>query len=292
MNFRRVSPNGNASDVLQLEKTPVAYFDLEGSALVTVTLPEKVASAVVTPRSSGINATVSGNRVEFTVSKAGQYTVEFNDSVHKALHLFVNPIESNPPAQGSDNLLYYGPGIHEVHWIMLDLGSQKEFNKIVLKHASNTTINKDFPTYNTRQMTLEYSNDKTNWSEFLTIQNGDQKPVNTRYFDKITARYIRLNIQISGTIDTDARIAEIEVYNSSETPVKEEDVPLNATTTATVSSSSTAPAQTSPSSVSGTSSSAPVSPVLLIIVVLVVVIFVAVAVVCAVWVLKKTGSNN
>jgi len=180
----------------------------------------------------------------------------------------------------------------KLHWIMLDLGSQKEFNKIVLKHASNTTIDKDFPTYNTRQMTLEYSNDKSNWTQFLTILNGDQKPVNTRYFDKITARYIRLNIQISGTIDTDARIAEIEVYNSSETPVKEGDVPLNATTTATVSSSSTAPAQTSPSSVSGTSSSAPVSPVLLIIVVLVVVIFVAVAVVCAVWVLKKTGSNN
>jgi len=119
VNFRRVSPNGNASDVLQLEKTPVAYFDLEGCALVTVTLPEKVSSAVVTPRSSGIKATVSGNRVEFTVSKAGQYTVEFNDSVHKALHLFVNPIESNSPAQGSDNLLYYGPGIHEVGAVYL-----------------------------------------------------------------------------------------------------------------------------------------------------------------------------
>lgn len=119
VNFRRVSPNGNASDVLQLEKTPVAYFDLEGSALVTVTLPEKVTSAIVTPRSSGIKATVNGNRVEFTVSKAGQYTVEFNDSVHKALHLFVNPIESNPPAQSSDNLLYYGSGIHDVGAVYL-----------------------------------------------------------------------------------------------------------------------------------------------------------------------------
>lgn len=138
-----------------------------------------------------------------------------------------------------------------LHWLILDLGESQTFNKIVLKHASNCTIDKDYPEYNTREMVIETSEDKTNWTECLHILNGDQKAVNTRYFDAVQARYIRLRIIAPGTMDTDARLVEMEIYNSSEKPVEEPDVPLNAFT-----SSSSEPAEASDASVPATVSSA------------------------------------
>ena len=115
-----------------------------------------------------------------------------------------------------------------LHWLILDLGESKTFNKIELKHASNCTIDKDYPEYNTREMVIETSEDKENWTECLHILNGDQKAVNTRWFDAVRARYIRLRILAPGTKDTDARLVEFAVYNSSEEPVEEADVPLGA----------------------------------------------------------------
>lgn len=115
-----------------------------------------------------------------------------------------------------------------LHWLILDLGESKTFNKIELKHASNCMIDKDYPEYNTREMVIETSEDKENWTECLHILNGDQKAVNTRWFDAVRARYIRLRILAPGTMDTDARLVEFAVYNSSEEPVEEADVPLGA----------------------------------------------------------------
>lgn len=181
-----------------------------------------------------------------------------------------------------------------LHWILLDLGAEKEFNKIVLKHASNTTIDKDFPTYNTREMKLEYSNDQNSWTEFLHILNGDQKPTNTRYFDAVTARYVRLNILVSGALDTDARLAEIEVYNSSETPVEEEDVPLNAPSETTDTSSLSGDTTTRGvgSETDNPSKDNSDSSIMIIVIVIVAILFMGASVAVLIFVLRKTGNNS
>ncbi len=120
VNYRRLSPLGNARDVLQLEKAPVAIWDMEGKATVTVTLPDNIIdSATVKPLSSAIKTNIKGKTVTLVISKPGQYVVEFNNSTHDALHLFVNPLDKNPPTQSSSGLLYYGPGIHEVGAVYL-----------------------------------------------------------------------------------------------------------------------------------------------------------------------------
>ena len=121
VNFRRRSPAGNAHDVLEREKTPVAVWETDGQNAVSITYAgATVRSAAVTPQALGITPEVEGDTVIFTIPGPGQYTVEINGSAHQACHLFVNPPYS-PPAPGG-NTLIYGPGVHEVGEVRLRSG--------------------------------------------------------------------------------------------------------------------------------------------------------------------------
>jgi hypothetical protein len=54
---------------------------------------------------------VEGNAIRFTLTKPGQFTVEVNGT-HKALHLFVNPPETDIPDPKDPRVRYFGPGVH------------------------------------------------------------------------------------------------------------------------------------------------------------------------------------
>lgn len=95
------------------ELTPMAYFDFSGSATVTVNAPGlAIASVAIRPASAGISHTVSGSQITFTLGKPAHLTVEFNGQIKRALHLFADSIETNPPKQGDANVRYFGPGVH------------------------------------------------------------------------------------------------------------------------------------------------------------------------------------
>ena len=97
----------------QPSSTPMAYFDFSGKALVEIQMPglsKAVESAEVLPKSWGISPTVADGTVRFMITEPGQYTVVFNGSVNKALHLFANPLESEVPDQNDPNVLWIGPG--------------------------------------------------------------------------------------------------------------------------------------------------------------------------------------
>ena len=96
--------------------TPVTYFDFEGRVKVEITMPGLAAieSAVVQPLSYGIVPEVKDNTVSFLITEPGQYTVVFNGSVNKALHIFANPLETDIPDPNDPDVLYIGPG----EWVM------------------------------------------------------------------------------------------------------------------------------------------------------------------------------
>lgn len=48
--------------------------------------------------------------ITFTISSPGQYTIEFRSE--KTLHLFVNEYEAYDSYKNKDNVLYFGPGVH------------------------------------------------------------------------------------------------------------------------------------------------------------------------------------
>ena len=55
----------------------------DGAADFTVTLPETVAAAEISPLSRGIEPSIEGRTVRFRLPEAGQYLVRLNDTAKK-----------------------------------------------------------------------------------------------------------------------------------------------------------------------------------------------------------------
>jgi hypothetical protein len=96
-----------------------AYFDMDGSVIVKVTCPEPIQSAKVLPSSYKITPRVEGKSLTFTLTEPKPATIEVNGTWVGALHLFANPPETNMPQPGDPNVIYYGPGIHEVTHVVV-----------------------------------------------------------------------------------------------------------------------------------------------------------------------------
>ena len=106
----------------QTAQTSFASFDLAGSAQVSVKCAVPVQSVKILPSSSGIAPVVSGNTVSFTVSKPGQLVLEINGDWIGSLQLFINPPETDAPSPTDPNVIYFGPGIHEVERVEVGSG--------------------------------------------------------------------------------------------------------------------------------------------------------------------------
>ncbi|MEW6226811.1 MAG: discoidin domain-containing protein [Bacillota bacterium] len=100
-----------------LETTPVTYFDFGGGPVtITVRVPgTKIESVAIRPLSLGIVPAISGETITFTLENPAKLTVEINGEIRRALHIFANPLEINPPKRGRDpGVIYFGPGVHNV----------------------------------------------------------------------------------------------------------------------------------------------------------------------------------
>ncbi len=88
-----------------------ASFDLKkGPVTITVSVKEEVTAAKVLPTSFGITPAIKGKTVSFEVNQ----TVEINGDHIRSLHIFVNPEETDIPDPSDPNVIYFGPGIHEI----------------------------------------------------------------------------------------------------------------------------------------------------------------------------------
>ena len=102
--------------------TAFASFDLGGRVQVTVTCPEVIDHAAILPASSGIKPVISGHSLVFTVSKPCQLEVDVNGDWLHSLQLFVNPREADAPDPHDPNVIYYGPGLHQVEDVVVGSG--------------------------------------------------------------------------------------------------------------------------------------------------------------------------
>lgn len=104
----------------ELQKTPVAYFDFSGTVKVTVKAPGmKIDSVTIRPLSLGIKPVIAGDTITFSLDKPAKLTLEINNNILRALHLFAGAPEVNPPKKGDPDVLYFGPGVHNVNGIEL-----------------------------------------------------------------------------------------------------------------------------------------------------------------------------
>ena len=108
-----------------ISRTPMAYFDFEGRAKITVTLNDRELEDVsVLPSAYGIVPEVDKekNTVSFVIEKPDAYTLQFNHSPERAVHIFANPLETDIPDFNDPNVIVIEPGEWNVDSIMLKKG--------------------------------------------------------------------------------------------------------------------------------------------------------------------------
>jgi hypothetical protein len=105
------------------DEAAFAYFDLLGKATITVSIPGDVHTAKILPLSAGIKPVLRAHSITFQVNAPSNLTIEINGVWLKSLHLFINPLESDIPKQDDPNVIYFGPGIHEISH--LEIGDNK-----------------------------------------------------------------------------------------------------------------------------------------------------------------------
>lgn len=116
-----VTVNGHAS-----QDSSMASFDFTGTVDVSITFNRgNIQSARVRPLSFGIAPKVNGNMITFSLSEPRNLSVELNGDIFHNLQLFANPIETNRPASTDPNVIYFGPGIHQLDGGMLNVPSGK-----------------------------------------------------------------------------------------------------------------------------------------------------------------------
>ena len=101
------------------EKASFAYFDMQGSVTVAVSCPEVIQSAKVLPSCLKITPTIQGKHLSITLSEPKLLTIEVNGDWVRSLHLFANPPEAKAPRPGDPNVIFFGPGVHEVSHLVV-----------------------------------------------------------------------------------------------------------------------------------------------------------------------------
>lgn len=95
-----------------------AYFDFNPSkeAEVEITTTKSFGSYKILPESANITSTREGNVIRFKVTEAYQNLSLVFDNNYKGntLHLFANAIDTDAPTASNDNLIYFGPGYHDL----------------------------------------------------------------------------------------------------------------------------------------------------------------------------------
>lgn len=137
----------------------MSYFDFDGEVEVSVTAhKEEIETARIRPLSYGITPQVSRNTLTFKLNSPHNLSIEVNGDIFHNLHLFANPIDRNNPLKPgmnpkklkkNRNLIYFGPGIHQLPGDTLDVPSGKTVyisggaivrGCIRAKNAENVTI--------------------------------------------------------------------------------------------------------------------------------------------------------
>ena len=134
----------------ELSRTPITYFDFEGEVEIEVTVPKiELEQVTVSPLSYEIEPEIDAENhtVTFTVTEPDTYTVLFNDSPERAVHIFANPLEENVPDLEDENVVYIGPGEWDKGTIVLEegqtlyiAGGAVVYGRVLAEGANDITI--------------------------------------------------------------------------------------------------------------------------------------------------------
>ncbi|MFC2125120.1 glycosyl hydrolase family 28 protein [Bacteroidota bacterium] len=128
------------------------YFDFSGKVEVEIEpLGIDIREVIVRPLSKGIIPRIEGKAVSFSLDKPQKLSIEINGNSTRNLMLFADEIEISKPDSTDENVLYFGPGIHEIEdeYGFLRLNSNQTLYlaggailraRIIVEDARNVTI--------------------------------------------------------------------------------------------------------------------------------------------------------
>ena len=108
-----------------ISRTPITYFDFEGEVIIEVTVPKQNLDSVkISPVAYNIEPVIDqeNKTVRFKISEPDAYTLIFDGSPTRALHIFANPKESDLPNFDDEDVVYIGPGEWDIETIDLKSG--------------------------------------------------------------------------------------------------------------------------------------------------------------------------
>ena len=96
------------------ERASFCMFDIPGTAAVTVRPARAFKTARVLPTRAGVASTVDKGAIRFTLAEPRHLTVVLDDTDAQPLHLFISAPEQDVPRTNDPNVVYFGPGVHEI----------------------------------------------------------------------------------------------------------------------------------------------------------------------------------
>jgi hypothetical protein len=102
-------------------------FDMKGKVTVKVKLLNntEIQQIDIRPLSKGIKARTKGGFIFFDVDEPMQLSLEINGNIDHTLLIFANPIEQNPPKPSDADVVYFGPGIHDISAFKMPEGKKR-----------------------------------------------------------------------------------------------------------------------------------------------------------------------
>jgi hypothetical protein len=111
---------------MKVSSQAFAIFAFEGKVKVKVTIRaeaiDKLDQLIIRPLDRGVKYKLSGRTVEFELDRPGDITIDPLGTGLCVLHLFINAPEKNAPKRGDTNVVFYGPGVHEIEELVLKSG--------------------------------------------------------------------------------------------------------------------------------------------------------------------------
>ncbi|KAI1380193.1 putative transmembrane protein [Hypoxylon crocopeplum] len=202
----------------------MTYFDFSGSVEISVRyLLGPVSSVEIRPYSYGIVPSAVGNNVyEFTLSKPMNVVFQVNGDIFHVLNIFSNPIEKGPPNSDDPNVIYFGPGMHNVTGGVLYVNSSQTLylaggatlaSSIVFQNATNAAIRGRGILYkpSSNAITVAYGSNVT--IEGITV-------VNTKYTSLLIGQSTGITISNVRAFSATSYGDGIDLYSTTNTVIE------------------------------------------------------------------------
>jgi hypothetical protein len=95
------------------------------------------------------------------------------------------------------------------YWLKIDTGAEATVHQFVLAHAGSAG---EPDSYNTRDFTIETSDDDVNWTSVVTVTNNTYGMTTHDLGIPVTARYFKLNITNPGNADSSTSLYAANIY--------------------------------------------------------------------------------